>query len=138
MDGFTFAAPNYLFLLVLVPMFLLFVAAVRRRPARVTADFTNGDGLAEVVARRRRNLPRRRLPFVLLSLALTALVFGLAQPRIVLPNPSRTTTVIMLVDVSESMRALDVHPSRLAAAILAMHGFLHVLPAGDKVGLVTF
>jgi Ca-activated chloride channel family protein len=71
-------------------------------------------------------------------LALAALALALAQPRIVLPNPSRTTTVILLVDVSQSMEALDVHPSRLAAAVLAMHDFVHVLPAADKVGLVTF
>jgi Ca-activated chloride channel family protein len=138
MDGFAFGAPGYLFLLALVPLFLLLVAVLRRRPARFTVAFTNVDVLAEVVARRRRHVPRRRLPFVLLSLALAALALALAQPRIVLPNPTRTTTVILLVDVSESMKALDVHPSRLTAAVLAMHDFVHVLPAADKVGLVTF
>ena len=138
MDGFTFGAPEYLFLLLLVPLFLLFVAVLRRRRTKFTVSFTNVDVLTEVIRRRRRQVPRRRLAFVLFCLALTALVLGLAQPRISLPDPSRTTTVIMLVDVSGSMKALDVHPSRLTAAILAMHDFLHVLPAQDKVGLVTF
>jgi Ca-activated chloride channel homolog len=91
-----------------------------------------------VLARRGRHLPRRRLPYVLFSLALAALALALAQPRIVLPNAARTTTVVLLVDVSESMRAVDVHPSRLQAAINAMHDFVRVLPSQDRVGLVTF
>jgi Ca-activated chloride channel family protein len=47
-------------------------------------------------------------------------------------------TIVLLVDVSGSMSARDVEPTRLDAAVAAMRGFLLRLPTGFKVGLVQF
>jgi Ca-activated chloride channel family protein len=138
LDGFHFASPEYLWALLVVPAFLLFAALLRRRRARYTVAFTNVDVVADVLARRRGVLPRRKLAVVLFALGLAALALALAQPVVRLPNPTRTTSVILLVDVSQSMEALDVSPSRLQAAVTAMHDFVHAVPAGDQVGLVTF
>jgi Ca-activated chloride channel family protein len=138
LDGFHFASPEYLWVLLVVPAFLLFAAVLRYRRPRFTVTFTNVDVVTDVVARRRKRLPRRKLAVVLLTLALAALALALAQPVVRLPDPTRTTSVVLLVDVSESMRAQDVSPTRLQAAVRAMHDFVHAVPAGDRVGLVTF
>jgi Ca-activated chloride channel family protein len=47
-------------------------------------------------------------------------------------------TVVLLVDVSGSMRAQDLRPTRLGAAVTAMRAFVDRLPAGVAVGLVSF
>ena len=60
------------------------------------------------------------------------------RPHIELSAANRTAMVVLLVDVSGSMQAQDVKPNRLTAVVTAMHEFLNVIPAADKVGLVTF
>jgi Ca-activated chloride channel family protein len=134
---FTFGSPWYLFALVIVPLLLLLLAIVRRRRARYAVAFTNLAVLARTGARRSPSW-RRVLPVAVLMLAVTAGVLALARPKIELSTKDRTTTVVLLVDVSDSMRALDIAPSRLEAAVTAMHGFINTLPASDKVGLVSF
>ena len=56
----------------------------------------------------------------------------------VMTTEDRSSTIILLVDISGSMDAADVQPSRMDAAVAAMHDFLDRLPKNDKVGLVTF
>lgn len=50
----------------------------------------------------------------------------------------RTSAVVLIVDVSGSMRATDVRPTRLAAAVAAMRTFVDRLPKGVEVGIVSF
>jgi Ca-activated chloride channel homolog len=133
---FSFGAPVDLFGLVAVPLVFGFFAIVRRR-ARFTATYPNMGVLSAVVGRRGRGR-QRRASVILLALALLAAAIALGRPRVQLLSSSRTATVIMLVDVSDSMQATDVVPTRLDAAVAAMHDFLTVLPAADKVSLVTF
>lgn len=133
---FSFGAPVRLLGLVVVPLVFVFFAVVRRR-ARYTATFPNMEVLAAVVAKRGRRR-RRRASAILLALSLLAAAMALGRPRVQLLSSNRTATVIMLVDVSDSMQATDVVPTRLDAAVAAMHDFLNVLPAADKVSLVTF
>jgi Ca-activated chloride channel family protein len=134
---FAFSAPDYLFALLIVPLLFAFFSLVRRRRARFTTAYTNLDVLAAVVARRGRRW-QRQLSAVLLSLALAAGALALARPRVQLLSANRTATIIMLVDISDSMRATDIVPSRLDAAVVSMRTFLGELPAQDKVALVTF
>jgi Ca-activated chloride channel family protein len=61
-----------------------------------------------------------------------------ARPQAQLPVRVNNATIVLLVDVSGSMSARDVEPTRLDAAIVAMRGFLQRLPVGFKVGLVQF
>ena len=93
--------------------------------------------LAEVVEKRRRPW-RRWVPLVLLLLALTFAAGALARPRTHVSVPDENATVVLLVDVSGSMRANDVEPTRLDAAVAAMRTFLDKLPKQFKVGLVAF
>ena len=79
---------------------------------------------------------RKRLPVALVVAAVASLAFALAQVQ--LNRQVTSGTVVLAIDVSRSMNATDVQPNRLAAAKLAAEGFLERLPAGFRVGVVTF
>ncbi len=134
---FGFGSPQYLLVLLVVPLFFAFLAIVRRRRVRYTVEFSNVAVVAAVVAKRRRR-PPELLAWILLALALAAAAAALARPHVELSAANRTAMVVLLVDVSGSMQAQDVKPNRLTAVVTAMHEFLNVIPAADKVGLVTF
>jgi Ca-activated chloride channel family protein len=132
----SFASPYLLVVLFVVPAVLAAALWLDRRRARYTVAFTNLDVLAAVVERRQ---PWRRwAPLLLFLLALAAASTALARPRTTVSVPSQQATIVLLVDVSGSMRADDVKPSRLGAAQLAMGAFLEKVPSRLKVGLVTF
>jgi Ca-activated chloride channel family protein len=133
----TFAWPLGLLALLAVPLALAFALIVDRRRARYPVAFTNLAVLAEVVDKRRRPW-RRWVPLVLLLLALTFAAGAVARPRTHVSVPDQNATVVLLVDVSGSMRANDVEPTRLDAALAAMRVFLDKLPSPFKVGLVSF
>ncbi len=134
---FTFIAPHYLFALLVVPLLLLFMALVRRRRSRYMVAFTNLDLLAGVVEKR-RTWWRRGVPIILLVLALSTAAAALARPQVHIVTADRNATIILLVDVSGSMRATDVNPTRMGAAVDSMRIFLDRLPKSVKVGLVAF
>jgi Ca-activated chloride channel family protein len=132
----SFNSPNYLWALLVVPLLLALVLAIRLRRARYRVTFTNLDVLGVVVKKRRGW--RGGVPLILLALALAAAAAALAQPQAEIVLPEHNATVILLVDVSGSMAAGDVSPTRMTAAVNSMHIFLGKLPKTDKVGLVTF
>ncbi len=133
----SFVAPLYLLALLAVPLLLAFAVIVRRRRSRYTLAYTNLGTLSGVTAIR-RGRGRRWLPVILLALALAAVAAALAKPQIEVVSSDPGATIILLADVSGSMQATDIRPSRLDAAINGMRDFLAVLPKSDKVGLVTF
>ncbi len=81
---------------------------------------------------------RRHLPALLLLLALTCAVLGVARPTAVITLPSEHQTIVLAVDVSRSMRAADMKPSRIQAAQAAVKNFIETLPPHVRVGIVTF
>ncbi len=70
--------------------------------------------------------------------AVAALSLSLASPNFVVRVPSRDGTVVLCIDTSGSMRAVDLTPTRAAAARTAARAFIDAVPAGTKVGIVTF
>ena len=78
------------------------------------------------------------MPFGLLLVALAALVFASARPMATITTPRREATVVLAIDVSNSMAATDVKPSRLGAAKIAAEAFVRRQPAGVRVGVVAF
>jgi Ca-activated chloride channel family protein len=80
---------------------------------------------------------RRHVSPALSLLALTALVFAIARPQAVMMLPSRIETVVVAIDLSGSMRAQDVEPSRIRAAQQAARTLLDAQPAGVSVGIVA-
>jgi Ca-activated chloride channel family protein len=81
---------------------------------------------------------RRHLPAVLLVLALTSALIGVARPTAVFTLPSEHQTIVLAMDVSRSMRAADIEPTRLGAAQNAVKAFVKDLPPSVRIGIVTF
>ena len=131
----SFDRPFLLLALLALPLAVgLYVLAERRR-ARYAVTFTNLEVLAAVAGGR----PWRRfVPPTLLLLALAAVCVGLARPHIERLVPRERATVILVVDVSRSMQARDVRPTRLAAAQEAVRTFLDRVPDRLRVALVAF
>jgi Ca-activated chloride channel family protein len=132
----SFASPWLLAVLVVVPLTLAFALWLDRRRARYAVAFTNLDVLASVAPQRRR--PLRWVPLALFLLALTSASAAVARPTATVAVPSDKATIVLLVDVSGSMRANDVKPSRLGAAQAAMGLFADKVPKTVKIGLVSF
>ena len=132
----SFGSPLFLLFLLLVPAVLLFALLIERRRSRYPVAFTNLELLAGLVQKQRAW--RRYVPLALLLLALAAAAGALAKPRAKFSVPDQNATVVLVVDVSGSMRANDVEPTRLDAAVGAMRTFLDKLPKQFKVGLVAF
>jgi Ca-activated chloride channel homolog len=132
----SFSSPWLLLALLIVPATLALAVWLDRRRARYAVSFTNLEVLASVAQARR---PWRRwLPLALFLLALAAASTALARPKAPVSVPASRATVVLLVDVSGSMRAADVKPTRLGAAQSAMGTFADRVPKGVKIGLVSF
>jgi Ca-activated chloride channel homolog len=132
----TFAWPLALLALALVPLAVTAYVLFQRRRARYAMRFTNLDLLANVVDRSPRW--RRHVPPVLFLLALAALIVGVARPQAVVKTPQEQATVVLAMDVSNSMDATDVEPTRLAAAKRAARTFVENAPEELRIGLVAF
>ena len=81
---------------------------------------------------------RRHLPAGVLVAGVTVLVFALARPEVSLALPKRTGTVLIAIDVSNSMSADDVSPTRLDAARTGALDLVDALPDAVEVGVVAF
>jgi Ca-activated chloride channel homolog len=132
----TFADPILLLGLLLVPVALIGYRLIQRRRSRYAVRFTNVDLLGNLVPR--TPAWRRHVPPALYVVAMAALVLALARPSMAVQIPREEATIILTMDVSGSMMATDVEPSRLAAAKQAANDFVDQLPASVKVGLVAF
>jgi len=132
----TFASPELLLGLLLVPAAIGLYLLVQRRRSRYAVRFTNVDLLANIAPK--TPAWRRHVPPVLYLVAITALVIGLARPSMVMAVPRNEATIILTIDVSGSMQATDVQPTRLAAAQKAASDFVDQLPSAFRVGLVVF
>ncbi len=109
---------------------------LRRRAPRYTVPFTNLGVLAAVASRSRPW--RRTLTTALVLASLASLCVGLARPSVSLATPYERASVVLVVDVSGSMQAEDIAPTRLDAAREAMERFLDRLPRQIRAGLVAF
>ncbi len=132
----TFVWPVLLWGLLLAPLLVAGYVRLQRRPAPRPITFPNATLLAAAMARGGRL--RRHLPAALYLVALTLLLGALARPVAPMPVPTNKITVVLSLDVSRSMLAQDISPTRMEAAKVAAKEFVRALPAGLKVGLVTF
>ena len=109
--------------------------ANRQRSGRVAR--LAADGLVPTAATQRIRF-RRHVPFTLFVIALTLLALALGRPTARLTLPEREGTVIIAIDVSNSMGAKDVKPTRIAAAKAAARAFVERQPKTVKIGVVAF
>lgn len=106
-----------------------YVVLERRRTAALAAS-----GFGTVATRG----AHRHLPFVLVILAVGLLTVAGARPQASVEIPRAAGTVILAFDVSASMAATDIDPSRLAAAQRAAIAFVEAQPATVDIGVVSF
>jgi Ca-activated chloride channel family protein len=132
----TFIWPQMLALLVLAPLLIFAYVSLVRRRARRTVELAAQGFVPTASARRLRRA--RHLPFVFFLTALILLLFALARPQVSLALPQRSGTVILAFDVSNSMLAKDLAPTRMDAAKAAAKAFVAKQPESIKIGVVAF
>ena len=132
----SFASPAVLAALIALPLLLLLYVVREKRRRAWAARFGNPALLPNVVDRS----PgwRRHLPPVFALAALAALLVALARPETTIAVPRDEASVVLAIDVSGSMMATDVPPTRLDAAKQAASTFVKALPERFGVGLVSF
>lgn len=131
-----FLWPEFLWLLLLAPLLVLLYAWLLKRKKKMAVRYASLSIVKEAMGKG----PgwRRHVPPALFFLALVAMLLAAARPTAVITLPSQQQTIILAMDVSGSMRATDVQPSRLEAAQAAAKAFLAELPRHVKVGIVAF
>jgi len=131
-----FIWPGMLWLLLAVPALVAFYVLLLRRRKKGAVRFASL-GVVQAALGPAQGL-RRHLPPLLLLLALVALIVAIARPTATVTLPTEQRTIILAMDVSLSMRAADVEPTRLAAAQAAAKAFVADQPADVRIGIVTF
>jgi Ca-activated chloride channel family protein len=81
---------------------------------------------------------RRHIPPLLFLASLTVMLLAVARPAAVVTLASQRATVLLTMDVSGSMRARDVEPSRIEASKTAAKAFIKGQPRDVRVGIVAF
>jgi Ca-activated chloride channel homolog len=131
----TFGWPIALIGLVAVPLVVGLYVLRERDRKRFSSRFGNPALLPNVVDRSPGML--RHVPFAVLIVALAAMVVGVARPHAVVSVRSEEATVMLVIDVSRSMTADDVPPTRLGAAKSAAESFLAKIPKKFRVGVIS-
>ena len=132
----SFIWPTMLLLLLAIPLgALLYATRERRRRAQMTEL-----GSLALAPGHVASAPglRRRLPSLLMLAGLTILVLAIARPQSVVGVPRFEGTVILSFDVSGSMAAEDVEPTRMEAAKTAARAFVARQPPSILVGVTAF
>ncbi|OXM74752.1 VWA domain-containing protein [Amycolatopsis thermalba] len=131
-----FSAPWWFLLLFVVAAVAVGYVLAQRARRRRTMRFSNLE-LLDRIAPRSQGWPRH-VPAALIIVSLLLLTVGLAGPTAEQKVPRNRATVMLVVDVSLSMEATDVRPSRIKAAQEAAIQFAQGLTPGINLGLVSF
>jgi Ca-activated chloride channel family protein len=132
----SFAAPFVLIALLALPLVIAWYVRHQRRRAAAAAAFVTPALAASVAPSRPRW--RRHVPMILFALALTVLIIAGARPQKSSAVAVNNAAAVLANDVSSSMAADDVAPSRLGAAERAGNRFLSTVPESARVGLLQF
>ncbi|MBC8078386.1 MAG: VWA domain-containing protein [Chloroflexales bacterium] len=128
--------PGFLILLGVLPLLVAGYVWMLRRRRRFAVRYSSLSLVRAALPRYSRL--RRHGPFALFLLALGSLVIALGRPVASVVVPSGQTTVVLTLDVSRSMLATDIPPSRFEAAITAALSFIQSQRANTQIGLVAF
>jgi Ca-activated chloride channel family protein len=132
----TFAWPQLLWLLLAVPVLVAVYVALLRRKRKAALRYASLSLVQDAMGGGSRL--RRHVPPLLFLAALALMIVAIARPAAVVTLPSAHETVILAMDVSGSMRATDVKPSRLVAAQEAARAFVADQPKTTRIGVVSF
>jgi Ca-activated chloride channel homolog len=132
----TFLWPELLWLLALVPVIVGLYLLLLRRKKRLAVRYASLAMVKEAIGA--GNRIRRHIPPLLFLVSLTLMIVAIARPAATVTLPSQHETIILAMDVSGSMRAVDVHPNRLTAAQEAARAFINDQPHNVRIGIVSF
>lgn len=135
---FRFANPQYLWLLTLIPLFVVLFAGITAQRRRRLARFGNPDTLAELMPEVSNG--RVVLKFILFCGAVALVVLAAARPQFgskLREEKARGVEMMLVVDVSNSMLAEDFEPNRLERTKYAINRLFDGLKQ-DRVGLIVF
>ena len=132
----TFLWPELLWLLLVLPACVAVYVLILKKKNSAAVRYANLGVIKEALG---NSLGwRRHLPPAMLLVALGAMIAAIARPAAVITLPSSHETVILAIDVSGSMRASDVEPSRIEAAQAAARTFVAEQPRSTRIGIVAF
>jgi Ca-activated chloride channel family protein len=132
----TFIWPTLLWLLLIVPVIIGLYILMLRRKNKAAVRYASLSMVRQAMGAGAGF--RRHVPPILFLLALTIMIAAVARPAAVVTLPSQRSTVILAMDVSGSMRAEDVQPSRIVAAQTAAKAFISEQPKDTRIGIVAF
>jgi Ca-activated chloride channel homolog len=132
----TFMWPTLLWLLLAVPLLVAVYMWLLRRKKKASLRFASLSIIREAMDAGPSF--RRHIPPILFLLAITMMLLAASRPFAVVTLPMQQETIMLAMDVSGSMRATDVLPTRMVAAQNAAKAFLAELPRNIKVGIVAF
>ncbi len=132
----SFQWPELLWGLALLPLLVAAYAWLQRRRKRLALRYANLSLVREALA----HGPgwRRHVPPALILAAIALMLVATARPEGEVTLPTKQETIVVAMDVSGSMRATDVQPSRIVAAQEAARAFVGDQPATTRIGIVTF
>ncbi len=132
----SFQWPAMLWTLGLIPIFIGLYIRTQAQRSRLAARY-GSLGIVQQAGGRPLGV-RRHLPAVLFLVGLAILLVGLARPQAVVPLPREEGTVVLAFDVSGSMAADDMKPSRMEAAKAAARDFVQHQPLSVQIAVVGF
>lgn len=132
----SFESPSALWVLAALPLLLVAYLVFQTRRNRRAEPFATAPMMPNVVPASPRW--RRYVPLALYLLGLAVLILAVARPQRAMSVPRERATVVLAIDSSRSMEAVDVPPTRIEAARSAARSFLDDLPSKFQVGIVSF
>ena len=136
----SFIWPTMLLFLAVIPLLAALYLRLQQRRRRMAAAYgALGFGQSAASASRSAGARlRRHIPAVVFLVGLAILVMALARPQAVVGLPRVEGTVVLAFDVSGSMAADDLKPTRIEAAKVAARDFVAKQPPSVLIGVVAF
>ncbi len=125
-----------LWLLLLLPVLVVLYIYLQKRRQKYALRYASLSLVREAMGRGPGI--RRHIPPLLFLFAVAVSILALARPAATILVPSYKGTVILAIDISGSMRADDLEPSRLEAAKSAARAFVEKQPQNVRIGIVAF
>ena len=132
----TFTWPLMLLSLLLIPLFIALYLRMQRRRKKIV-ETVGSLGFVQNASGGQIGI-RRHIPPLLFLVGLTILLVAMARPSAVVRLPSVESIVVLTFDVSGSMSAEDMQPTRMEAAKVAAREFVDRQPSNVKIGVVAF
>ncbi|MDO8298193.1 VWA domain-containing protein [Lacisediminimonas sp.] len=132
----TFLWPEMLLLLLLLPALVAVYVLMLGRRKKLALRYASLTVVKEALGAGQGW--RRHLPPALFLLAIAAMLVAVARPAALITLPSQHELIVLAIDVSGSMRATDVAPTRLAAAQAAARSFVEDTPMTTRIAVVSF